>query len=60
MRTNRPRGRAMPSNENLDEPQIISIDVDPRSPGLNYPDPDYGDAEEANKLMDEEERSQVA
>ena len=39
-RTDRPRGRAMPSNENLDEPLVISIDVDPRSPG-----PDYEDAE---------------
>ena len=54
-RTDRPRGRAMPSNENLDEPLVISIDVDPMSPG-----PDYEDPEESNKLIDEEEQSQVA
>ena len=60
MRTNRPAGHAMPSAEAFEEPQVISIDVDPSYPGPDNPGPDYGDPEEASELMEEEVRSQAA
>ena len=49
----RPAGRGAPINEHLDEP--IVIDVDARSPGS-----EYGDPEESHDLMEEAEEGKPA
>ena len=59
MRTDRPSGRAMPPGETFEEPQVISIDVDPSSPGQDDPGPEYEDVVEAEELMQEEASHQV-
>ena len=60
MRTDRPAGRAMPPVEAFEEPKVISIDVDPSSPGPDNPGPEYGDIDEAEELMEEEARDHAA